>query len=243
MFKIFSRKNSAPPKALKCDLHSHLLPGLDDGVESFEESIEIINGLKTLGYSKIITTPHVMHDFYNNSSEDILHKLEQLKQLLKEQNIDIEVEASAEYYLDEQLINIVAEKPIELLTFGDNYFLFETSFMTEPLYMKEFIFEAKSKGLNPILAHPERYVYLQEDLSKVEDLINRGVLMQLNINSLSGYYSKRIKKTAEKLIDAKQVHLIGSDCHNIRHFGVMKKSRQEKYYKKAVALPLINDSL
>ncbi|WP_255763370.1 CpsB/CapC family capsule biosynthesis tyrosine phosphatase [Fulvivirga maritima] len=115
--------------------------------------------------------------------------------------------------------------------------------MNEPFYLQEFIFEAKSKGLNPIMAHPERYAYIHSDFSKIEDLINRGVLMQVNINSFSGYYSKQVKKTAEKIVDKELVHFIGSDCHNLKHFEVMKKSVTEKYYKKALDLPLLNERL
>ncbi|MBL3656237.1 tyrosine-protein phosphatase [Fulvivirga sediminis] len=243
MFNIFKKKNTSPKKFLKTDLHSHLLPQLDDGVESFSEALEIIKGLKSLGYNKIITTPHVMYDFYDNTPETILDQLKSLQKEIQENEIDIDLQASAEYYLDENLVEMVSKKPEKLLTFGDNYFLFETSFMNEPFYLQEFIFEAKSKGLNPIMAHPERYAYIHSDFSKIEDLINRGVLMQVNINSFSGYYSKEVKKTAEKLVDKGLVHFIGSDCHNLKHFAVMQKSVTEKYYKKALDLPLLNERL
>ncbi|WP_255763369.1 CpsB/CapC family capsule biosynthesis tyrosine phosphatase [Fulvivirga maritima] len=123
MFNIFKKKNTASKRFLKTDLHSHLLPQLDDGVESFSESLEIIKGLKSLGYSKIITTPHVMYDFYDNTPETILEKYNALLKALKENEIDIELQASAEYYLDENLVEIVTKTPEKLLTFGDNNFL------------------------------------------------------------------------------------------------------------------------
>jgi len=242
VFNIFKKKEPKNQRPIHTDFHSHLLPDLDDGVESYDESIEIIQGLSDLGYNKIITTPHVMSDFYNNSSKDILDKCDELKSILLTKNISVEIEAAAEYYLDEQLLDAV-DKPERLLTFGGNYLLFETSFMNKPMYINEFIFKAKSQGYNPILAHPERYAYLQKDDEAIEDLINRGVLLQININSISGYYSKMVKNTTQKLIDNKQVHFLGSDCHNLNHLNVLKKSISEYYYKKALTLPLKNNDL
>jgi tyrosine-protein phosphatase YwqE len=224
------------------DIHSHLLPGLDDGVQSFEEAEAIILRFKNLGYTKLITTPHVMSDFFKNTSEGILAKLTELRQWLAVKNINIEIQASAEYYLDEELLKRI-ETNVPLLTFGKNHFLFETNFMTEPLNLKEFIFMATTKGYKPVLAHPERYLYIQSDFSKAEDLLNRGVLLQLNVSSISGYYSKAAQTTAQKLIDKGWVHLIGSDCHNLQHIKLFEDTRQAKYFQKAISLPLLNNSL
>lgn len=224
------------------DIHSHLLPGLDDGVQSFEEAEEIILRFQKLGYIKLITTPHVMSDFFKNTSEGILAKLAELQQWLEAKKISMEIQASAEYYLDEELFKKI-ETNIPLLTFGKNYFLFETNFMTEPLNLKEFIFLATTKGYKPILAHPERYLYMQNDFSKAEDLLNRGILFQLNVSSISGYYSKAAQTTAQKLIDKGWVHLIGSDCHNLQHIKLFEDTRQAKYFQKAISLPLLNNSL
>jgi protein-tyrosine phosphatase len=224
------------------DVHSHLLPGLDDGVKTFEESEEIILRFQKLGYSKIITTPHVMSDFYRNSNEDILNKLEELNRWLFERKIQMTIQAAAEYYLDEELMRRV-ETDDPLLTFGNKYLLFETNFMTEPFQMKEFIFAATTKGYRPVLAHPERYMYLQDNFEKAEDLFNRGVLFQLNISSISGYYSKAAQRLAFKLIDKGWVHLIGSDCHNIQHIQLLEETITHKYFQKAISLPLLNNSL
>lgn len=224
------------------DIHSHLLPGLDDGVQSFEESEKIILNFQRLGYKKLITTPHVMSDFYRNTNEDILHKLSEMNAHLKQKNIDIVLEAAAEFYLDEALVARI-EAGLPLLTFGKNYFLFETNFMTEPLNLKEFIFLATTKGYKPILAHPERYLYLQNNFAKAEDLIGRGVLFQINISSLSGYYSKSAQQTARKLIDKGYVHFLGSDCHNLQHIQLLEETRRNKHFQKAITLPLLNNTL
>jgi protein-tyrosine phosphatase len=227
---------------LKVDIHSHLLPLLDDGVKSFEESEEIILRFKALGYKKIITTPHVMSDAYKNTTEGILEKLKSLNEFLHSKDINITVEAAAEYYLDEYLFKLI-EDDKQLLTFGKKYLLFETNFLNEPLNLKEFIFLATTKGYKIILAHPERYIYLQNNLEKAQDLINRGVLFQLNISSLTGYYAKSAQQTANKLIDRGWVHFLGSDCHHLQHIKLTEEAQHLKYFKKALSLPLLNNSL
>jgi tyrosine-protein phosphatase YwqE len=224
------------------DIHSHLLPGLDDGVQSFEESEEIILNFQRLGYKKLITTPHVMSDFFRNTNEDILNQLSEMNAHLRQKGIDIVLEAAAEFYLDEALVARI-ETGLPLLTFGKNYFLFETNFMTEPLNLREFIFLATTKGYRPVLAHPERYIYLQSNFAKAEDLIGRGVLFQINISSLSGYYSKGAQTTAQKLIDKGYVHFLGSDCHNLQHIQLLEETRKSKYFQKAISLPLLNNTL
>jgi tyrosine-protein phosphatase YwqE len=224
------------------DIHSHLLPNLDDGVESFEQAAEIITTFIELGYTKLITTPHVMSDAYRNTSEGILSRLEELKSYLKEQQIYITLEAAAEYYLDEDLVNkLNSNEP--LLTFGKNLLLFETNFLSEPLILKEFIFLANTKGYQPVLAHPERYVYLQNNFQKAQDFLDRGVYFQININSISGHYSKGIQQTVLKLIDKGMVHLLGSDCHHLQHIHLVREARKLKAYRKALSLPLLNNTL
>lgn len=223
-------------------MHSHLLPGLDDGVKTFEEAFTIISNLKELGYTKLITTPHVMPDIYKNSPLIILEKLTSLQAFLLEKKIEINISAAAEYYLDEELIKSLNNNE-PLLTIADRYLLFETNFLTEPLNLKEFIFLASTKGYKLILAHPERYLYLMNNLSKAEDLINRGVLFQINISSLTGYYSKQSQSMAYKLIDRGWVHWLGSDCHHITHAALLKTAMRNKYYQKALALPLLNNTI
>lgn len=227
---------------LQVDIHSHLLPRLDDGVQSYEESEDVILHFKKLGYRKLITTPHVMSDAYKNTTEKILARLDKLRVYLENQEIDMQIEAAAEYYLDEQVYQMV-EKNEEMLTFGKNFLLFETNFLNEPFNMKEFIFLATTKGYKPVLAHPERYLYLQNNLEKAEDLLDRGVLFQMNISSITGFYSKIVQTTAHKLIDRGWVHLLGSDCHHLQHVRLVEEAQQLKYFQKALSLPLLNNSL
>lgn len=223
-------------------MHSHLLPAIDDGVTDLEEAEKIISEFITLGYKKLITTPHIISDLYRNTPQIIREQLAAVRTFLKERNLNISIDAAAEYYLDDHLFQSLKNNE-ELLTFGDNYLLFETNFISESLLLKEFVFLATSKGYRVILAHPERYLYLHNQYGKIEDLLARGVKLQVNISSLTGYYSKPAQKLAIELIEKGHVHFLGSDCHNINHIDLIKKARSSKYFEKALTLPLLNNSL
>lgn len=244
MLNWFKSKEQIPTDAepIVVDIHSHLLPNLDDGVESFEQAEDIVRQFVDLGYKKLITTPHVMQDAYRNTTAGIIDRLQELRTYLISKNITISIDAAAEYYLDEELMRkLNTDEP--LLTFGKNLLLFETNFLSEPLILKEFIFLANTKGYQPVLAHPERYLYLQSAFDKAQDLFDRGVYFQLNINSISGHYSKSIQQTALKLIDNRMVHLLGSDCHHLQHILLVRDAQKLKAYRKALSLPLLNNSL
>ena len=228
--------------SLLVDMHSHLIPGIDDGCENIEQSIVLIREFEKLGRKKLITTPHIMGDYYRNTPEIILPKLEELRARIKLEGIDIQIDAAAEYYLDETLLQKLDNNE-PLLTIGEKYVLFETSFLNAPTQLDSLIFKLKSSGYKPVLAHPERYTYLINNFAKIQDILDRGVYFQININSLVGYYSKASKDLAEKLIDMGLVHFISSDCHNDRQMAALQKSIQTPYYKKTLQLPLLNNSL
>lgn len=230
------------PGELQTDIHSHLLAGIDDGVQTWEESLEIINIFIELGYTKLITTPHILQDYYPNTPEIIKSKLSELKKQLREHHYTIQVDAAAEYFLDEFLLEKINKKK-ELLLIQNKYILFEMAFMTESPYLKEFIFKMKSIGITPILAHAERYSYYFNNIDHIEDIMERGALIQININSLTGYYTKPVRKLAEQLIDKGMVHLLGSDCHRIDHILRIKEAGSLKYFEKALNLPLLNRTL
>jgi protein-tyrosine phosphatase len=236
------RPKSLPGQPLYVDIHSHLLPGLDDGVKDFAEAETIIRHFATLGYRKLVTTPHVMSDAFRNTTQGIQESLRKLNHYLSDHGVDIVIEAAAEYYLDESLMQSVhANEP--LLTLGKNYLLFETNFLTEPFQLKEFIFTATTKGYKLVLAHPERYMYLQQDFDKAKDLLDRGVLFQINISSLSGYYSREAQKMANGLIDRGWVHWLGSDCHHVQHVKLLEQANSLRSFRKALTLPLLNNTL
>ena len=238
----WGKKEPKVVNAINVDIHSHLLPGLDDGVQTYEESEDIILHFQKIGYRKLITSPHVMSDTYRNTTERILARLAKLQTYLKNQHVEMEIQAAAEYYLDEHVFNMIEENQ-RMLTFGKNYLLFETNFLNEPFNLKDFIFLATTKGYRPILAHPERYAYIQGNLDKAKDLLDRGVLFQINISSITGHYSKLVQTTVNKLIDKGWVHLLGSDCHHYQHVKLVEEAQQMKYFQKALELPLLNNSL
>jgi len=242
---LFKSKPKLEPfdlSLLHTDLHSHLIPAIDDGSKSIEDSIAMLTKFESLGYKKVITTPHIMADFYKNTPEIILGGLETVRKAIQEAGLTIEIEAAAEYYLDTHLSDLIEKN--ELLTFGDNYVLFELSFSNEPPRVKETIFELITAGYQPILAHVERYPFYIDQWETIEDYQRRGCLLQLNINSLSGQYGPAVKKMAEQLIDRDMIDVIGSDCHHLGHLELLDKMRTNPHLHKIALKPdLLNKKL
>lgn len=228
--------------ALGVDMHSHILPGLDDGADTLERSVELVQAMQGLGYRKLIMTPHIMSDFYKNTPDGIRERLALLQKTVKEAGISIELDCAAEHYLDEGFMEKLQNKE-ELLTFGDNYLLFETSFLNEPFNLREAIFKMRSYGYKPVLAHPERYTYFYGKFEELVSLREFGVLFQPNLNSLVGYYSPAAKQVAEKLVDRGLVDFLGSDVHSMKHLAALQKVQSCKYIHKALSLPLLNCQL
>jgi tyrosine-protein phosphatase YwqE len=232
---IFSSAKLSKPidlSVLKTDMHSHLIPGIDDGAENLDKSIELIKGLADLGYQKLITTPHIQGDFYKNSPQNILPGLEQLRREIKKQNISVEIEAAAEYLIDDQFED--KYKSGQLLTFGKKYLLIEFSYFNEHPNWKRFLFDLQIDGYNVILAHPERYSYWFRSFNKFEELKDRGVFFQVNLISLTGYYSAEVKKMAEKFIDAGMIDFAGSDMHNLIYLEALRNTRFEHNLEKLI---------
>ena len=209
---------------LKTDMHSHLIPAIDDGATSLEESINMIKVLHELGFQKVITTPHVMNDFYKNTSKTILGGLELVRTELQKQNISVEIEAAAEYYLDYEFEEKI--KAGNLLTFSDNYILVETSFLEAPPNFKKMIFQLQLEGYKVILAHPERYSFM--NMEDYEDLQSRSVFMQLNLLSLIGHYGTDVQNKANMMIEKELINFVGTDCHNMGHANIYEKCQTTK---------------
>jgi tyrosine-protein phosphatase YwqE len=197
------------------DLHSHLIPGIDDGAQTIEDSLLLLKGIEKLGFEKIITTPHIMSHRFLNDSSIINSGLTELKKRAENENITLTIEAAAEYYMDEHFFQLLEKK--EILSFGENYLLFEHNYGIKPQNYESLVFEIAVAGYKPVLAHPERYLFMHKDFKNYERLKEQGVYLQLNLNSLSGYYSKPVQRVAKQLIDRGLIDFIGSDMHHQKH--------------------------
>jgi len=236
LFKnLFSTGRLSEPvdmAAIGTDMHSHLIPGIDDGADTLEASIELIKGMQEMGYKKLITTPHIQGEFYRNAPETILPGLERLQRELKKQNVHIEMEAAAEYLIDDKFEE--KYKSGNLLTFGKKHLLIEFSYFNEHPNWQQYMFDLQIEGYKIILAHPERYSYFFRNFRKYEEIKDRGVLFQINISSLTGYYSAEVKKVAETFVDEGMVDLVGTDMHNQHYLEALQKARYEKYLQMLV---------
>jgi len=233
--KLFGKKSSLPPidlGVIKADMHSHLIPGIDDGAATVDDAVELIEELHDMGYSKLITTPHIMSDYYKNTAEIINGGLEKMRNVLEEREIPVQLEAAAEYYMDYEFESKIDNK--DLLTFGDNYVLFEISFLNAPDQLDHVVFKMRTYGYRPVLAHVERYPYWYNQPEQYEKLVDMGVLLQLNISSLGGQYGPHATRISRQLIDDNMIDLLGTDCHNMHYVGFLKSTLTDPYLYKVI---------
>lgn len=211
------------------DFHSHLIPSVDDGVQSIEDTAAILHVLYKQGYKKVFTSPHIMGEKYTNRKSDLLDRLELIRQhdLVKEIPIDIDV--IAEYLLDEQFENLL--KANDFLTIQDKYILIETSMNCDFPFVRDYIYELRKKGYKPILAHPERYRYIHSEKNALEvyqNMLDWGIEFQLNLFALVGMFGAESRKTAEILIDNELYSYACSDIHRpsqLVHFDELKQNK------------------
>jgi protein-tyrosine phosphatase len=231
LFNLFGKKKKQVPAVnfarLKTDLHSHLVPGIDDGAQDMEESIALIERMIALGFSRLVTTPHIMADYYRNTSDSIRQGMETLQAEVERRGVKVELAAAAEYYLDETLENKLNKK--DILTLGNEYLLFELSYVNFPPNLYEVIDKILQKGYTPMLAHPERYPYLAGSIENYERLKDAGCYLQLNTLSLTGYYGKSTQKIAEQMVDHYLVDFLGSDLHRMKHADGLLKALSMPY--------------
>jgi len=220
MFKLFPKLKPAAGKVdlsfLKADMHSHLLPGIDDGSADIQTSLSLIKGMMELGYTKLITTPHIMGDMYRNTSEIILQKLESVRKAVKAEGLNVEINAAAEYFLDDYVEKMIKDN-IPLLTISGNMVLVEFSMAYPSHSLKDILFAMQMQNYQPVIAHPERYIYLEQNKEFYEELKDIGCLFQLNLLSLTGHYGKSVQELAQYLIKKGHYDLIGTDLHGFRH--------------------------
>ncbi len=223
---------------LQVDIHSHLLPGIDDGAQTLDHTLGMLRKFEEFGYKKMIFTPHVMSGVYNNTPAIIRAKLEEVRNLIRETGINLEVDASAEYYLDDTFLEFIRNN--DLIPFNGNHILFECSFRDAPLLLDQVIFDLQSKQYQPVIAHLERYYYYHKSIEKAKQLKAQGVLIQVNLLSFTGHYGPDIKKQAELLLKHNLIDIVGSDCHRIEHLHIIEKNLYLPAFKKLLSQPLKN---
>jgi len=197
------------------DIHSHVLPGIDDGAQTISSSIALASSLQEIGVSRIITTPHINHYVWNNSPEIIKNKLQETQNAFLENNIQAPIQAAAEYFIDDWFANHFKEE--RLLTLKDNYVLVEMSYLNAPLTLYKTIFELQVAGYIPVLAHPERYTFFHKKFSEYKKLKDAGCLFQLNLLAAVEYYGSKIAKTADELLKKGMYDFCGTDVHHKNH--------------------------
>jgi len=224
MFNLFKKKKQAPGISssfpITTDIHSHILPGIDDGAPNIETSLELIKGLYDLGVRKSIATPHIIGDLYRNTPATIGAALEITRKACEEAGIDMELSAAAEYMLDDHFMELLRKKE-PLLTLHKNLLLVEIPYTAAPYDLDEMLFNILTEGYQPILAHPERYAYYHKDMKEYARLKEMGFLLQVNLLSLTGYYGKSAAKAAVYILDKGLAGLVGTDMHHVRHLGAL----------------------
>lgn len=217
MFDFLFRKKKYEPipifEVLGTDMHCHLVPKVDDGSKCIEESVECMKALASVGYKKMILTPHFQTPRFENNEDDIVRRYEEMKRLAADMGVEIDIcGIGGEYRIDSGFAKRL-ENP-RFLQIGGKYVLVEFSLHQQMMGCDEMIFDMQMKGYEVILAHPERYPYLNVGGSRMEQLKNQGVFFQVNVLSLGGFYGEEAKRRAFEMVEGGLVEFLGTDTHN-----------------------------
>jgi tyrosine-protein phosphatase YwqE len=244
MFSFFRKKTEVNSTyfPIAVDMHSHVLPGLDDGSPDVETSVRLIRGMSELGIKKLIATPHIISDLYRNNPQKINAALALLRNALTENNIPVQISAAAEYMMDSYFLELLAGSE-SLMTIQDKVILTEFSYAAKPNEPEKFSFAIQTAGYSPILAHPERYAYYHGNYSIYHRLVDLGFMLQLNALSLTGYYGKGAVKAAEYMIKHGLISYVGTDLHHERHLAIFQDNRTRELLHKNLSHQSWNDFL
>lgn len=224
--KWFGKKESSNIRALgklnflEVDMHNHLLPGIDDGSKSVEESLQLIKGLGDLGLSKFVCTPHIMEGVHPNTKSSISAAHGLLSAELKSTKSKVGLFAAAEHMIDGGIDHMISKDNLCVMPGG--YVLIEMSYLSESRALFQTIFDIQSIGYKPILAHPERYYYYHMNFDMYKKIKDAGCLLQLNLLSISRYYGVEVKATALTLIKSGMYDFVGTDLHHERHLAALQ---------------------
>lgn len=234
MLSFFSKKNYLVDELEGfVDIHNHILPGIDDGAKTLEDSIAMIKGFSEFGISEFIATPHIMHNYYDNTPASIKGALNRLREEVSQSELNsVVISASAEHMIDGNFESILEEAAI--MPLGGEHLLVEMSYLQPPINFEQAIKAVKHKWLYPVLAHPERYGFLHHRPRKYAEFKNENILFQLNLLSLSDYYGKDVSKMSMKLLEEGLIDFVGSDVHNTDQLTALKKITLSKKMLKLV---------
>ena len=241
---FFRSKKKAPAYSgfswLKQDIHSHILPGIDDGSPDIETSIQLLQSLSDAGINKFICTPHVIGDMYHNNPQTINDALSRLKKAVSQNGMAVEINAAAEYMMDDHFMELLRRKE-PLLTLTKNYILTELSYSTAPQKLEQISFEIHINNYQPLMAHPERYPYYHKNYNAYYRMKELGFLLQVNLLSLTGYYGKTVAKAAKFILDNKLADFVGTDLHHFNHLQVLTDTKSIKIFEKYLGDKMYNE--
>jgi len=240
---LFSKKNKPkmPAMRLQTDIHSHVLPGIDDGAATIEESLDMLRAFEQQGYNKIITTPHVHSQRYLNDTEIIKKAYQELQAAMEAESINLRVEYAAEYFADRHLLKLIEAG--DVLTFGNNYVLCEFSFHMPPVGADRVAEALKDAGYQPVLAHPERYEYWHGNKGMFERLRNMGYLFQSNMHAAGGFYGMIPKRNIEMIVNEGWIEFLGTDAHSPDAIDLISTTIENKTIQSAILSGVYNHSL
>ena len=237
---FFFSKNKATLRDLipdnHIDIHSHLLPGIDDGAKTFEDSLRLTKALQGFGVTEFITTPHIIQHVWDNTHDQIIANKNNTVTALEKNNIQLPFKAAAEYLMDDQFVRLFQSH--DLLTLKDNYVLVEMSYINAPIQLYSILFDLQVAGYIPVLAHPERYLFYHNNFNEYQKLKRAGCLFQLNLLAIVGYYGAEITKIAEQLLQKGLYNYVGSDVHHDNHvasFNLKVKIKDTTPLKEIIA--------
>ena len=225
---------------LSRDIHSHLLPGIDDGSPDIETSLTLLRSLHEAGIRKFICTPHVIGDLYRNTPETINNALDKLQKAARQSGLQVELSAAAEYMLDDHFMSLLRSKE-PLLKLTKNYILTELSYSTAPEKLEEISFEISINNYQPLMAHPERYPYYHKNYNAYARLKELGFLLQVNLLSLTGYYGKTVAKAAKYILDNNLADFVGTDLHHFKHLNVLTDTKSIELFEKYLGHKVFNE--
>lgn len=206
------------------DVHSHLIYGVDDGVKTLEESMKMILAAKENGYQTLVVTPHYIEDsIYSSSSIENSKIILKIEEELLRQNIDVKICLGNEFMLSNNVLELLEKNEIKTLN-NSKYLLTELSQTMSSDYIIDKIDLLISKNIIPIIAHPERYDFI--DLQQYKEMVSHGALLQMNLGSLLGTYGKHVKKRARLLIKNNLIYIVGSDTHRKDNFSYLLKTKK-----------------